>query len=156
MNIACRAAVGLVVFLPAAVPLPAAAQSGQITGVVVDTTGGVLPGAGVTLRGGPDGPRHVQTDARGRFAFTVVAPGTYAVTVFVAVFGPATVEGVAVAGEPVELAAAAGLTNALRLRGSWSYTHAELSQDSPGLLEGGKDAFKGDRLSGVRIRYAFG
>ena len=114
MNIACRAAVGLVVFLPAAVPLPAAAQSGQITGVVVDTTGGVLPGAGVTLNGGG-----------------AVSRG-------------------------VELAAAAGLTTALRLRGSWSYTHAELSQDSPGLLEGGKDAFKGDRLSGVRIRYAFG
>ena len=113
MNIACRAAVGLVVFLPAAVPLPAAAQSGQITGVVVDTTRGVLPGAGVTLRGG------------------AVSRG-------------------------VELAAAAGLTTALRLRGSWSYTHAELSQDSPGLLEGGKDAFKGDRLSGARIRYAFG
>ena len=52
MNIACRAAVGLVVFLPAAVPLPAEAQSGQITGVVVDATGGVLPGASVTLRGG--------------------------------------------------------------------------------------------------------
>ena len=47
------------------------------------------------------------------------------------------------------LAGTAGLTNALRFRGSWSYTHAELSQDSPGLLEGGADAFKGDRLSGA-------
>ena len=36
-----------------------------------------------------------------------------------------------------------------RLRGSWSYTHAALSQDSPGLLEGGADAFKDDRLSGA-------
>ena len=71
MNIACRAAVGLVVFLPAAVPLPAEAQSVQITGVVVDATGGVLPGASVTLRG----------------------------------FGAATVEGVAVAGDLVELPA---------------------------------------------------
>ena len=71
MNISCRAAVGLVVFLPAAVPLPATAQSVQITGVVVDATGGVLPGASVTLRG----------------------------------FGAATVEGVAVAGDLVELPA---------------------------------------------------
>ena len=49
----------------------------------------------------------------------------------------------------VELAGAAGLTNALRLRGTWSYTRTALSQDSPGLLDGGADAFKGDRLSGA-------
>ena len=48
------------------------------------------------------------------------------------------------------LAGTTGLTNALRFRGSWSYTHAALSQDSPGLLEGGADAFKDDRLSGRR------
>ena len=47
------------------------------------------------------------------------------------------------------LAGTTGLTNALRFRGAWSYTHAVLSQDSPGLLEGGADAFKGDRLSGA-------
>ncbi|MCY4508840.1 MAG: TonB-dependent receptor, partial [Acidobacteria bacterium] len=48
-----------------------------------------------------------------------------------------------------ELASAVGVTNALRLRGSWSYTRAELSVDSPGLLDGGADAFAGDRLSGA-------
>ena len=37
----------------------------------------------------------------------------------------------------------------ISFRGAWSYTHAELSQDSPGLLEGGADAFKDDRLSGA-------
>ena len=47
------------------------------------------------------------------------------------------------------LAGTTGLTNALRFRGAWSYTHAALSQDSPGLLEGGADAFKDDRLSGA-------
>ena len=47
------------------------------------------------------------------------------------------------------LAGTTGLTNAWRFRGAWSYTHAELSQDSPGLLEGGADAFKDDRLSGA-------
>ena len=100
----CRAAVVLVVVCAAAPP-PAAAQSEQITGVVVDATGGVLPGATVTLRGGPDGLREAQTDASGRFVFTVVAPGTYAVTVFLAGFGAATVEGVAVSADPVELPA---------------------------------------------------
>ena len=99
-----RAAVVLVVVCAAAPP-PAAAQSEQITGVVVDATGGVLPGATVTLRGGPDGLREAQTDASGRVVFTVVAPGTYAVTVFLAGFGAATVEGVAVSADPVELPA---------------------------------------------------
>ena len=47
------------------------------------------------------------------------------------------------------LAGTTGLTNAWRFRGAWSYTHAALSQDSPGLLEGGADAFKDDRLSGA-------
>ena len=64
-----------------------------------------VTGATVTLRGGPDGLREAQTDASGRFAFTVVAPGTYAVTVFLADFGAATVEGVAVGADPVELPA---------------------------------------------------
>ena len=100
----CRAAVVLVVVCAAAPP-PAAAQSEQITGVVVDATGGVLPGATVTLRGGPDGRREAQTDATGRFVFTVVAPGTYVVTVFLAGFGAATVDGVAVGADPVELPA---------------------------------------------------
>ena len=100
----CLAAVVLVVVCAAAPP-PAAAQCEQITGVVVDATGGVLPGATVTLSGGPDGLREAQTDASGRFVFTVVAPGTYAVTVFLAGFGAATVEGVAVGADPVELPA---------------------------------------------------
>ena len=105
MKIPGQLAVGWVVFLLAVAPPPAAAQSGQITGVVVDATGGVLPGASVTLRGGPDGAREVQTDASGRFAFTGVAPGVYTVSVFLAGFGAATVEGVAVGADPVELPA---------------------------------------------------
>ncbi len=62
---------------------------------------------------------------------------------------PITLNGGGAVSRGVELAGAAGLTNALRFRGSWSYTHAELSQDSPGLLEDGADAFEGDRLSGA-------
>ncbi len=82
-----------------------AAQSGQITGVVIDATGTVLPGATVNLVGVPDGPREVQTDARGRYAFTSVAPGRYRLSVFMAGLGAATVEGVVVAAESVELPA---------------------------------------------------
>ncbi|MDE2963515.1 MAG: TonB-dependent receptor [Acidobacteriota bacterium] len=62
---------------------------------------------------------------------------------------PITLNGGGAVSRGVEFAGAAGVTNGLRLRGSWSYTHAELSKDSPGLLDGGADAFKGDRLSGA-------
>ena len=105
MKIPCWGAVGLVAFCLAALPLPAAAQSGQIAGAVVDATGGVLPGASVTLRGGPDGLREAQTDARGRFTFTGLSPGAYTVTVFLSGFGAGTVEGVVVGADPVELPA---------------------------------------------------
>ena len=81
----------------------AAAQPGQITGVVVDATGGVLPGATVTLSGGPSGPQQVQTDARGWFTFTGLSPGVYTVSVYLNGFGEAAVHDVAVAGEPVAL-----------------------------------------------------
>ena len=51
----CRTAVGLILFcfFLTVWPRLAAAQAGEITGVVVDATGGVLPGATVTLSGGP-------------------------------------------------------------------------------------------------------
>ena len=62
---------------------------------------------------------------------------------------PITLNGGGAVSRGVELASAVSVTNALRLRGSWSYTRAELSQDSPGLLDGGADAFEGDRLSGA-------
>ena len=72
-------------------PAPVAAQSGQITGVVVNATGGVLPGATVTLVGGPGRPRSAQTDARGRFAVSGLSPGVYTVTVVLHGFGEVTV-----------------------------------------------------------------
>ena len=62
---------------------------------------------------------------------------------------PITQNGGGAVSRGVELVSAVGVTNALRLRGSWSYTRAELSVDSPGLLDGGADAFAGDRLSGA-------
>ncbi len=68
----------------------AAVQTGEIAGVVVDATGGVLPGATVTLGVRLRGPRAAQTDAQGRFAFTGLSPGVYAVTVFLSGFGEAT------------------------------------------------------------------
>ena len=62
---------------------------------------------------------------------------------------PIILNGAAAVSRGVEVAGAAGLTDGLHLRGTWSYTHASLSQDSPGLLDEGADTFKGDRLSGA-------
>ena len=60
-----------------------------------------------------------------------------------------TLNGGAAVSRGVEVAASAGLTATLQLRGSWSYTRAALSQDSPGLLDDGAVAFEGDRLAGA-------
>ncbi len=62
---------------------------------------------------------------------------------------PITLNGGGAVSRGVEVASAVDATSALRFRGSWSYTRAELSMDSPGLLDGGADAFEGDRLSGA-------
>ena len=85
-----------------AAPL-AAAQSGVVGGVVADETGAVLPGATVTLRGGPGGSQETLTDATGRFAFQGLASGAYTVTAFLSGFGEVTTDAVAVAAHPVEL-----------------------------------------------------
>ena len=66
---------------------------------------------------------------------------------------PITLNGAGAVNRGIELAGAAVPADGLRLRGSWSYTRAELGQDSPGLLEGGADAFRGDRLSGAPQRF---
>ena len=84
---------------------PAAAQEGQVTGTVVDATGAVLPGATVTLAGDPAGLRSAVSDAEGRFAFADVFPGVYTLTVFLSGFGQATVDGVEVENDALELAA---------------------------------------------------
>ena len=102
MRFFLQGASGLLLLCLFAVSPGAAAQSGEFTGVVVDATGGVLPGATVTLGGGPDGLQETQTDARGRFVFTGIAPGTYTVTVRLSGFGSVTAD-VTVGAEPVEL-----------------------------------------------------
>ncbi|MDE2774014.1 MAG: TonB-dependent receptor [Gemmatimonadota bacterium] len=80
----------------------AMAQEGEIRGGVVDAAGVPLPGASVTLSGeGPGATREALADDRGRFVFTRVAPGTYALGVSLDGFRPVTVEGIALAGEPV-------------------------------------------------------
>ena len=78
------------------------AQTGSVTGSVVDQTGLVLPGATVMLRG--EGvPRTAYTDEQGDFELTGVASGSYTLAVTLAGFTDATVEEVTVGSGAVDL-----------------------------------------------------
>ena len=63
--------------------LPGRAQGvGEIRGTVLDSSGGVLPGATVTLtntQGAVGGNQETVSDTRGAFAFVRLVPGTYSV-----------------------------------------------------------------------------
>ncbi len=52
-------------------------QVGVVAGIVVDTSGGVIPGATVTLRSGQGVERSTVTSSNGEFRFESVAPGAY-------------------------------------------------------------------------------
>ena len=80
------------------------AQTGSVSGSVVDQTGLVLPGATVTLRG--EGvPRTAYTDERGAFELTGVASGSYTLAVTLAGFTDAAIDDVTVGGGAMELPA---------------------------------------------------
>ena len=83
-------------------PATGSAQTGSVTGNVVDQTDLVLPGATVTLRGNGV-PRTAYSDEQGTFELAGVAPGTYTLRVSLAGFSDATVENVTVSGAPLAL-----------------------------------------------------
>jgi hypothetical protein len=66
------------------VTLPAIAQEsavkGNLSGVILDSTGAVVPGAKVTLTG-PMGTNAMTTDQQGEFTFPLLSPGSYAISV---------------------------------------------------------------------------
>src|SRR5262245_17021836 len=70
-----------------ALPAPAAAQSGSISGIVRDPQQAVVPGAEVVLRNSRSaGAPTAVTDSMGRYAFTALQPGTYVVEVYLSGF----------------------------------------------------------------------
>lgn len=87
-----------------AFPVSAVAQSGQITGSVVDETGAVLPGASVTASG-PGGLRVTQSDDTGAFVLANVPAGTYTLTVALSGFATAEVPALEVGNDSVEVPA---------------------------------------------------
>jgi TonB family protein len=86
-----RITVGLALFL--ALAAPAAAQSGRIHGVVVDSSGAVLPA--VEIRAGMrdssgETTRSVTTDAKGSYELGTLTAGVWAVTMTLPGFETAT------------------------------------------------------------------
>src|SRR2546425_5536060 len=62
-------------------PSPAFAQNAQITGVVKDTSGGVVPGVTVTGKNADNGfTRVAVTEANGEYRLPSLPPGRYAIT----------------------------------------------------------------------------
>jgi outer membrane receptor protein involved in Fe transport len=85
-----------------ALPMLGAAQgqTGSVTGVVTDATGGVLPGASVTIRSATGAVSSAVTDSAGRYTIANVAPGSYDLTVELAGFERQTSKVVVAAGRP--------------------------------------------------------
>jgi hypothetical protein len=75
---------------------PSQAQTtAQLTGVVQDSTGAVIPGADVTLTDEATATsRVVQTNRQGLYAFPALTPGTYTVKVVAKAFQPKELTGI--------------------------------------------------------------
>ena len=84
-----------VALLLLSVPLAHAQTTAQLTGTVQDASGGVIPGAQVTLTDEATGAtRIVQTNRHGLYAFPALVPGTYTVKVSAKGFQPEQVTGI--------------------------------------------------------------
>src|SRR5947208_16554581 len=90
-------ALGIVLALAA----PAQAQTGSLSGTIVDESGAVIPGATVTLTG----PIRASTVSgpRGEYSFKNLPEGTYQLTVSLVGFSQATVPNLVVARSTVEV-----------------------------------------------------
>jgi iron complex outermembrane receptor protein len=78
---------------------PALAQTGGVSGTVVDETGAVVPGASVQLSGPQS--RFATSGSAGDYRFENIAAGTYQVIVTLSGFATATVSDLAVAASEV-------------------------------------------------------
>jgi Ca-activated chloride channel family protein len=101
--------------------ITAQADRGRITGVVSDTTGGVLPGVTVTLSGAES--RTIVTNERGEFAFEGLRPGQYELK--------ATLPGFVEVKQQVSVRAGAAVRLALKMAVGAVTESVTLSAESP-------------------------
>jgi hypothetical protein len=80
----------------AGVGLAQSPTTGQITGVVKDSSGAVISDAKITLTSAAGVQRETASDAAGHYAFLLVPPGAYRVEAEKAGFGKATADSIAV------------------------------------------------------------
>jgi hypothetical protein len=86
-----RSAVALAVFLSLTATAAAQTETGRITGVVTDATGGILPGVTVNAKAVETGAtRTVVTDSGGQYVFANLPPAQYEITTELAGFNPGT------------------------------------------------------------------
>ncbi|HEU4890011.1 MAG TPA: carboxypeptidase-like regulatory domain-containing protein, partial [Vicinamibacterales bacterium] len=85
-----RSAVALAVVLTLSASAAAQTETGRITGVVTDATGGILPGVTVNAKAvGTGATRTVVTDSAGQYVFANLPPAQYEITTELAGFNPA-------------------------------------------------------------------
>jgi hypothetical protein len=85
-----RSAVALAVFFTLTATAAAQTETGRITGVVTDATGGILPGVTVNAKAvGTGAMRTVITDSAGQYVFANLPPAQYEITTELAGFNPA-------------------------------------------------------------------
>src|SRR5260370_23883700 len=78
--------------------------SGDIVGLVADPSGAVIPNAQVTLKSDEKGNTQVQsTSDRGTYRFSLLAPGSYSVSVAVPGFQEATMRAAVTIGHATTL-----------------------------------------------------
>jgi len=98
--------------------------SGDLVGLVTDSSGAILPDASVTLKSQENGSTQAQsTNSRGVYRFSLLPPGRYTVSVAVAGFQEATATAVVTIGQ------AATVNIALAVGGAVSTV--EVTSDAP-------------------------
>ena len=86
-----RLVAALAVMLALAADAAAQTETGRITGVITDATGGILPGVTVTAKAvGTGATRELVTDGAGQYVFANLPPGAYEIAANLASFRPET------------------------------------------------------------------
>ncbi len=96
-----RLRIFLLLLLVIGLPFTAMAQTqtGRITGVVTDSTGGVLPGVTVSAKGPDNAVRSTVSDSNGRYIIEKLAAGSYTITYELAGFTTQTSTVMVTAGQ---------------------------------------------------------